>query len=579
MFFLKKLTKKKVFTVAVFCSLVCLFFLPKIGLADDNTRSLLCLGDSVTHGYPYVGTSITYPAKLQASLAAEYGANKYNIINRGVSGYRADQVLSSLQSQGWLADDNPDAVLLMAGGNDLAQEINPDLSNLFTVLDQTVSEMQSIVDLIKSHKNTDGSTPQVLVSTFIPNNISGVGGSAVVAMYNSRLQDNLTGADLIFTDNWEDFYDTNTGQANTDLMADESHPNETGYIVMAANWHAAVNEKIEPPTGAGGDTGGITNSDGFNINPKVVVTSGPGEKAKLQVYSRYGYPSTTEIRDLFPENYIGGAGIVSLDSNNNGLKDQILIFAASQGGPQARVFGIRETGELVFKGQQFVFDSNIRDGLSMTSGDFDNDGYVDDVAACLTGEQLPVVKVYKDAIGVDSWQKIGEFRAPFGKVGCNVGTFQYDTGASEILVSPHHGPADPEVYTYTVGGTQKSKFTAYGSGVTSGLTPSGITDRIYTTPNNGSSHVMAFDKNGKRQNFWWAYDKHVRGDFKNVAGDIDLDGKDEILISPIGANGPQVLAFEATGYWRTWPNFFAFGDKTLRNGVGVAVIDNWHGKN
>ena len=127
---------------------------------------------------------------------------------------------------------------------------------------------------------------------------------------------------------------------------------------------------------------------------------------------------------------------------------------------------------------------------------------------------------------------------------------------------------------------------AYGPGVINGLTPSGIEDRIYVTPNNGTSHVQAFDLNGQVKNFWWAYDLQdsrgnyvVRGDFKNVSGDIDLDGKDEILISPIGANGPQILAFETTGKWRTWPNFFAFDDEKLRNGVGIAVIENWHGEN
>lgn len=216
----------------------------------------------------------------------------------------------------------------------------------------------------------------------------------------------------------------------------------------------------------------------------------------------------------------------------------------------------------------------------MTVGDFDNDGYEDDAAACLTGDYGPHVKVFKDVTGMDNWELLNQFDAPFGAVGCNLGTFQYDTGAPELLVAPHHGPADPKVYIYTAGGTLKKEFSAYGAGVTNGLTPSGIEDRIYTTPNNGTSHVMAYDRNGDRKNFWWAYSNMaVKGDFKNVPGDIDLDGKDEILISPVGANGPQVLAFEATGKWRTWPNFFAFGDETLRNGVGIAVIENWHGVN
>ena len=88
--------------------------------ADDSQRVLTCLGDSVTHGYPYVGTSKTYPAKLQVHLVNQYGEDQYSVVNRGVSGHRADEVLADLQTKGWLGADNPDAVLLMVGGNDLA---------------------------------------------------------------------------------------------------------------------------------------------------------------------------------------------------------------------------------------------------------------------------------------------------------------------------------------------------------------------------------------------------------------------------------------------------------------------------
>ena len=231
-------------------------------------------------------------------------------------------------------------------------------------------------------------------------------------------------------------------------------------------------------------------------------------------------------------------------------------------------------------GQMFLFDSNIRDGLSVISGDFDYDGYHDDIASCLTGNRKPTIRVYKDAIGVDNWEKIAEFDALFGNVGCNLGAFQYDSNSDEILVFPNHGPENPELFIYTASGDLRERFLAYGKGVTSGLTPSGIGNRIYTTPNNGTSHIRVFDKSGNPKNFWWAYNNiNVKGDFRNVVGDIDLDGQEEILISPIGANGSQVLAFEPSGKWCIWPNFFAFGDETLRNGVGIAVIDNFHGVN
>ena len=557
--------------LGVSLGLISCLFLPSLVLAAAD-GDVLCLGNSVTAGHPYENTANTYPAKLQVLLNNTYGSDVYNVINQGVSGYRADQVLDGVQNKGWLTNNDPDFVLLMVGGNDLNQGQS---------IASTVAEVQAIIDEVNSYKNSEGEAPTLIVSTFIPNRLYGIYGSAYVKLYNDQLESELTGYDLLTTDNWYDFYDSGSGMARANLMADNTHPNATGYSVMAENWLAALNTF---PTPAGSDAPSpsdtpTTERDGLFYNPQIIVSSGPGAISKLQIYNRYGEAVTTQIHDLFPESYLGGAGVISLDADNNGVKDEITVFAASNGGPQARVMSVKEGGNLSLVGQMFVFDQNIRDGLSMTAGDFDDDGYVDDVAACLTGDREPIVRVYKDVRGVDNWEKIGEFKAPFESVGCNVGTFQYDDKADEVLVSPHHGSACPVVYIYTVGGTLKKNFFAYGTGVRNGLTPSGIGDRIYTTPNNGSSHVNVFDSSGTRQNFWWAYQQFIRGDFKNVAGDIDVDGKDEILISPIGANGPQVLAFEPDGHWRTWPNFFAFGDKTLRNGVGVAVIDNWFGEN
>lgn len=567
--------KKEIFRTAVILTAFVLFFCLGINFAraDDSQRVLLCLGDSITHGYPYADTANTYPEKLQTSLDGQYGADKYDVVNRGEDGARAEDVYGDLQTEGWLTTDNPDVVLLMVGGNDL--------KNGQTIA-STVAEVQQSIDYIKAHTNADGSTPTVILSAFIPNLLYGTLGSAAINLYNNTLASTVTKVDLWTTDNWTDFYDLATSKARIELMADDVHPNTDGYTVMAENWLAAVNTTITPPDDGGdggGDGGGTTTPDGLTINPKIVASGGAGQIAKLQVYSRHGYPVTIQIKNLFPDNYLGGAGVAAIDADQVGVKQQVVVFAQGSAGPQARVIGIKENGSWVLKGQMFLFDKSIRDGLNVTVGDFDNDGYEDDIAACLTGNRAPIVRVYKNAKGMDNWSKIGEFKAPFGAVGCNVGTFQYDDKADEILVTPNHGPAAPKVYTYTVGGTKKAEFTAYGTGVTNGLSVSGIGDRIYTTPNGGTSHVMVFDKNGNRKNFWWAYAKSVKGNFLNVAGDIDMDSKDEILVSPVGSNGPQIVSFEPDGHPRTFPTFFAFGDKTLRNGVSVAVIDNWHGEN
>ncbi|NQV00374.1 MAG: Ig-like domain-containing protein, partial [Parcubacteria group bacterium] len=346
------------------------------------------------------------------------------------------------------------------------------------------------------------------------------------------------------------------------------------------------------PDGNTSPSGGVydtrTNGDGdyvfADITPKILTSSGPGQTTRLQAYSKGATDGTNSLLDnditgLFPDSYLGGAGITPIDYSNNTVLDQFLIFAINNGGPQAKVVGLKEDGSLSSLGQMFVFDSSIRDGLSATSGDFDNDGYQDDAAFCLTGDIAPTVRVYSDVSGIDNWNLINEFQAPFGNVGCNLGTFQYDTEADEILVTPNHGPAEPKVYIYTVGGTLKKDFWAYDAPINQGISSTGIGERIYTTPNNGSSQVNAFDSAGERKNFWWVYEQHVRGDFSIRSGQLDTDDSQELLISPVGSNGPHILGYNPSGIQKPTPNFFAFGDETLRNGVGIAVVENWHGIN
>jgi lysophospholipase L1-like esterase len=207
---------------------------------DGPTQVISCLGDSITEGIPYSGTEKTYPARLQVMLDGAYGPDSHQVINHGVGGWRADQVRD--HTQGWIEQDNPDYVLLLVGGNDLAQEANP--FNVLEVIAQTVAEVQEIVNIVKAHTNPDGSHPQIIVSAMIPT--QDVWESLALSWYNNSLANDLTGVDLWTTSNWDDFYDSSTGKAKPSLMADNVHPNAEGYTVMAENWFEGLNSLIGP---------------------------------------------------------------------------------------------------------------------------------------------------------------------------------------------------------------------------------------------------------------------------------------------------------------------------------------------
>ncbi len=160
------------------------------------------------------------------------------MINHGVNGYRADQVLADLQNHDWLAEE-PDFVLLMIGGNDLTQETGGDPSKLPEVISQTVTEVQDIVNVVAAHTNADGAQPQIIVSAIAPT--QDLWESLAVRAYNDSLESNLTGMDMWISDNWDDFYNPATGRARVSLMFDLVHPNTEGYTVITENWFEALN--------------------------------------------------------------------------------------------------------------------------------------------------------------------------------------------------------------------------------------------------------------------------------------------------------------------------------------------------
>ena len=209
-----------------------------------SAQVVSCLGDSITNGYPYAGTGNTYPQRLLVALEAAHGPGSYDVINHGVNGYKAEDVLADLQTSNWMSED-PHLVLLMVGGNDLRTEIL-DPGDVASVINQTVAEVQDIVDFVASHTNTDGTKPKIIVSACPPNLLSGPVGSLVVALYNNKLQNDLTGIDLWIDSNWVDLYDQTTGQAQVALMFDDTHPNADGYAVIAENWLAAIEFLASP---------------------------------------------------------------------------------------------------------------------------------------------------------------------------------------------------------------------------------------------------------------------------------------------------------------------------------------------
>ncbi|MCB2187829.1 MAG: FG-GAP repeat protein [Deltaproteobacteria bacterium] len=251
--------KKAIRFLAVLALMVAWAGGPATAEAATYKLKVMCIGDSITAGYPWTYSSVSYPSQMASRLQSDYPGSQFTVLNYGLGGWRTDSIYNALVSQGWLNDD-PNIVLVQGGTND----INQGRSGA-----AIASSLQAIVNACRSHTNADGSHPNVAVSYIIPT--TEVSSTASMAAANGYIA-GISGA-LILSSNWNSFYNASAKIAYTSLMNDWLHPNQVGYGVMAGNYYAAVKAyqgswptlcsyAVSPATASGlapaGDTGSFT---------------------------------------------------------------------------------------------------------------------------------------------------------------------------------------------------------------------------------------------------------------------------------------------------------------------------------
>lgn len=191
-----------------------------VGAAKSHYK-ISCIGDSLTEN--------SYTRYLPGILSNNVSWS-FDLYDNGRGGYTTLQILSEMQTQGWMRQ-GPDFVLIMAGTNNMVhgQTTDPD------VLARAVgNDLQNIVD-VASYPNSPG-RPRIIVSGIPPSTNGKI--NARVGVYNTWLRNNLSNVDVFTDANWHDFWNVNT--ANTDLMQDYLHPTDQGYEMMAQNFFEAI---------------------------------------------------------------------------------------------------------------------------------------------------------------------------------------------------------------------------------------------------------------------------------------------------------------------------------------------------
>jgi subtilisin family serine protease len=152
------------------------------------------------------------------------------------------------------------------------------------------------------------------------------------------------------------------------------------------------------------------------------------------------------------------------------------------------------------------------------------------------------------------------------------------SGEADRLVVTAPGPGRPsDIRIFTEDGTFVRSFQAFPQGFNGGASLAmadfdGISRKtiVVGALAGGTPQVRIFDINTRLIGSFLAYDSGFTGGVSVAAGDLDGDGKDEIVTGAGPGGGPQVRIFSPDG--RPIGSFFAF-DRMSRAGINVAVGD------
>ena len=163
-----------------------LLFAEEPSNANDTTKRIVILGDSITAGYG-LDPSEAYPALLQKKITA--AKLPYTVANAGVSG---DTTAGGLRRVAWVLTKGADVLIIALGGNDGLRGISPveTKKNLLGIIAKARAKNPKIKILIAGMQMPDNMGPKFTSAfktlfpdvakeskaTLIPFLIEGVGG-------------------------------------------------------------------------------------------------------------------------------------------------------------------------------------------------------------------------------------------------------------------------------------------------------------------------------------------------------------------------------------------------------------------
>ncbi|MBU1177973.1 VCBS repeat-containing protein [Patescibacteria group bacterium] len=285
------------------------------------------------------------------------------------------------------------------------------------------------------------------------------------------------------------------------------------------------------------------------------------------------------------DQYLRG-GFKAFPANINGVGgDEIITIPGWGLGPHLRAF--TQSGQEITS--FMIYDPGFRGGLQGAKADFDGDGR-EEIITAPSGEGGPQVRVFRYRNGV--FEIVTQFMA-YSNVfhgGVNIATGDLTgDGVPELITVPRYGgSANIRIYQYNNGQfdlldwaiVYNERFHGGANLATGDLNGDGRAELVVAPRSQGGPNVRVFSLNAdnkiqEKDNFL-AYDSTYRGGVALATGDVDYDGDDELITAPASAGGSNIRVYQhRDGDYSQLLDWFMVGgdDSTFRSGLNIQASD------
>ena len=189
-------------------------------LVQEGTKEIIIfMGDSITEEW--------------GRILPEFFSNK-QYINRGIGGQTTPQMLIRFRQD--VIDLNPEAVVILAGTNDIAGNTGPSSVKMI------INNLMSMAE-IANKQNIQVFMSSILPVFRYPWNKSIIEPFKKIAEINNFMKDFSNREKLIYVDYHSHMVDSRPG-LKLELTTDEVHLNQAGYIVMSEIVKRVIRDRL-----------------------------------------------------------------------------------------------------------------------------------------------------------------------------------------------------------------------------------------------------------------------------------------------------------------------------------------------